>query len=58
MVQSVQYILINVRSCGHFGYFKGVGSGGDVQGVVGGVALGTKLEASWRSEKGTKIENL
>lgn len=53
MVQSVQYILINVHSCGHFGYFKGVGSGGDVQGVVGGVAFCTKLEASWRSEKGT-----
>lgn len=26
----VQYILINVDSCGHFGCFKGVGSGRDV----------------------------
>ena len=53
MVQSVQYILINVHSCGHFGYFKGVGSGGDVHRLTG-VAFCIKLEASWRSGKGVK----
>ena len=26
----MQCILINVHSCGHFGCFKGVGSGADV----------------------------
>ena len=52
MVQSVQYILINVHSCGHFRYFKGVGSGGGIQGVVEGVALCTKLEASLEIREG------
>lgn len=40
----MQYILINAHSCGHFGHFKGVGGGGDVQGVVGGVAFCTNLK--------------